>query len=66
MVSRYVVAVGIAGMAALAVWVTINRRRVNPFAVDDDTQAEIIRRFAPALQAVVMPHPQTDLRQVEL
>ena len=58
MVSRYVMAVGIAGIAGLAVWAAFRRRSVNPFALDDDREAEIIRRFAPALQAAVTPQAQ--------
>jgi hypothetical protein len=49
MAPRYVFAVGLAAMAALAAWAAIHRRAERPFDIDDDTAADIIRRFAPAL-----------------
>ena len=59
MPNRLVAAVGIAGMAALASWILLRRqpehRKLSPgpsIDVDDDTAAEIIRRFRPALDEV--------------
>jgi len=49
MATRYVFAVSLAAVAALAAWAAIYRRADRPFDTDEDTAADIIRRFAPAL-----------------
>lgn len=51
MMTRYIYAVGIAGMAALATWFAVHRRSQNGLEIDDDRAADIIRKFAPALHA---------------
>lgn len=51
MMTRYIYAVGIAGMAALATWWATHRRNQSVLEAEDDRAADIIRRFAPALHA---------------
>ena len=49
--TRYVLAIGIGGIAGLGMWLAA-QRRARQQDLNDDREAEIIRRFAPALNEV--------------
>ena len=61
MAARYLLVAGIAGAAALAACIATQRRSARLQTLDDDREAEVIRRFAPALHEVWGVQPRTAL-----